>query len=198
MYYGILVDYPLLLCPLPVSFGSGGGGSAGGGRGWGFTRVWGKRGSFKFKGAVNLINLNILDNPVKTLWNKGANDITESFFKIIKIPTWGWWPLLIQILPVVKVVTAAFHIKNVARNHVNSSFLQRLPTVKLVWWHFLGLNNNDNTNNSVNSKNIYTLLLSTLNPFTLLTKQTTYILSLWGEYLYFKESLDEAFTGSCY
>ena len=102
-------------------------------------------------------------------------------FKIIKIPTWSWWPLLIQILPVVKVVTATFHIKNVARNHVNSSFLQRLPTVKLVWWHFLGLNNNDNTNNSVNSKNIDTLLLSTQNPFTSLTKQTTYILSLWRE-----------------
>ena len=92
-------------------------------------------------------------------------------FKIIKIPTWSWWPLLIQILPVVKVVTAAFHIKNVARNHVNSSFLQRLPTVKLVWWNFLGLNNNDNTNNSVNSKNIDTLLLSTQNPFTSLTKR---------------------------
>ena len=27
----------------------------------------GKRGLFKFKGAVNLINLNILDKPVKTL-----------------------------------------------------------------------------------------------------------------------------------
>ena len=78
--------------------------------------------------------------------------ISHRGFEIIKIPTWSWWPLLIQILPVVKVVTAAFHIKNVARNHVNSSFLQRLPTVKLVWWHFLGLNNNYNTNNSVNSK----------------------------------------------
>ena len=102
-------------------------------------------------------------------------------FKIIKIPTWIWWPLSIQILPVVTVVTAAFHIKNVARNHVNSSFLQRLPpaTVKLVWWHFLGLNNNDNTINSVNSKNIYTLLLSTQNPDTLLTKQTTYIYFPW-------------------
>ena len=55
--------------------------------------------------------------------------------------------------------------KNVARNHVNSSFFQRLPTVKLVWWHFLGLGNYDNTNNSVNSKNLYILLLvlSTIN-----------------------------------
>ena len=96
-------------------------------------------------------------------------------FKIIKIPTWSWWPLLIQILPVVTVITAAFQIPNVARNHVNSSFPQRLPTVKLVWWHFLGLNNNGNTNNSINSKKTYTLLLSTQNPFTLLTKQTTYI-----------------------
>ena len=116
----------------------------------------------------------------------------------MKIPTWSWWPLVIQILPVVKVVTSAFQIKNVARNHVNSSFLQRLPTVKFVWWHFLGLNNNDNTNNSVNSKNIYTLLLSIQNPDTSLTKQITYVLSLWGEYLYFKESLDEVFSGSCY
>ena len=115
-------------------------------------------------------------------------------FKIIKILTWSWWPWLIQILPVVKVVTAAFHIKNGARNYENSSFLQCLPTVKLVWWNSLGLNNNDNRNNSVNSKNIYTLLLSTHNPDTSLTKQTTYILSLWGEYLYFKESLDEALT----
>ena len=55
MYYGIIVDDPFLLCPLPVSFGSGGGGG-------GVTRVGGK-----FKGAVNLINLNILDKPVKTL-----------------------------------------------------------------------------------------------------------------------------------
>ena len=76
----------------------------------------------KCKGAVNLINLNILDKPVKTLWREGRKT----------------------------------------------------------------------------KKNIYTLLLSTQNPFTLLTKQTTYILSLWGEYLYFKESLDKAFTGSCY
>ena len=134
----------------------------------------------------------------ETLVTQGCKLYHREVFKIIKIPTWSWWPLLIQILPVVKVVTAAFHIKNVARNHVNSSFLQRLPTAKLVWRHFLGLNNNDNTNNSVNSKNIYTLLLSTQNPFTSLTKQTTYILSLWEEYLYFKESLDEAFTGSCY
>ena len=53
--------------------------------------------------------------------------------------------------------------------------------------------NNDNTNNSViNSKNPYILLLvlSTINPDTSLTKQTTNILSLWGEYLYFKGSLD--------
>ena len=106
---------------------------------------------------------------MKTLWHKGANDITGEVFKIIKISTWSWWPLLIQILPVEKVVTAAFHIKNVARNHVHSSFLQRPPTVKLVWWHFLGLNNNGNTNNSVNSK----ILLSTkTDPFTSLTKQT--------------------------
>ena len=83
---------------------------------------------------------------------QGCKWYHREVFKIIKIPTWSWWPLLIQILPVVKVVTAAFHIKNVARNHINSSFLQRLPTVKLVWWHFLGLNINDNTNNSVNSK----------------------------------------------
>ena len=124
-----------------------------------FLGLGGKRDLFKFKSAVNLINLNILDKPLKILWHKGSDDIRE-VFTIIKFPTWSWWPLLIQILPVVKVVTAAFHIKNVARNHVNSSILQRLPTVKLVWWHFLGLNNNDNTNNSVNSKNIYTLLLS--------------------------------------
>ena len=128
-----------------------------------FSGLGGKRGLFKFKGAVNLINLNIVDKPVKTLWHKGANDITQRFLKSSKF---RWWPLLIQISPVVKVVTAAFHIKNVARNHVNSSFLQRLPTVKLVWWHFLGLNNNDNyTNNLVNSKNIYTLLLSTPKSF---------------------------------
>ena len=122
----------------------------------------GKRGLFKFKGAVNLINLNTLDKP-----------ITERFVKSSKLMA-----LVNSNLTCSKVVTAAFHIKNVARNHVNSSFPQRLPTVKLVWWHFLGLNNNDNTNNSVNSKNIYTLLLSTHNPDTSLTKQTTYILSL--------------------
>ena len=137
-----------------------------------FSGLGGKRGLFQFKGVVSLINLNILDKPVKILWHKGANDITERFLKSSKFqPEVG--PLLIQILPVVKVVTAAFHIKNVARNHVNSSLLQRLPTVKLVRWNFLGLNNNENTNNSVNSKNIYTLLLSTQNPFTSLTKQTT-------------------------
>ena len=52
-----------------------------------------------------------------------------------------------------------------ARNHVDSSFLERLPTVKLVYWDFLGLGNYDNTNNSVNSKNLYILLLvlSTIN-----------------------------------
>ena len=50
MYYGILVDDPFLL--LVVEERRGGGG---------------KRGLFKFKGAVNLINLNILDKPVKTL-----------------------------------------------------------------------------------------------------------------------------------
>ena len=86
----------------------------------------------------------------ENLATQGRKLYDREVFKIIKIPTWNWWPLLIQILPVIKVVTAAFHIKNVARNHVNSSFLQRLP--KLVWWHFLGLNNNDKTNNSVNSK----------------------------------------------
>ena len=52
MYHGILVDDPFLLCPLPVSFGNA---------------VGGKEGSFKFKGAVDLINLNILDKSVKTL-----------------------------------------------------------------------------------------------------------------------------------
>ena len=108
------------------------------------------------------------------LVTQGRKWYHREVFKIIKTPTWSWWPSFIQILPVVKVVTAAFHIKNVARNHVYSSFLQRLPTVKLVWWHFLGLNNNDKTNNSVKSKNIYTLLLPTQNPFTSLTKQTTY------------------------
>ena len=49
--------------------------------------VWelgGKRGPFKFKDAVNLINLNILDKPVKTLRHKGANDITERFLKSSK------------------------------------------------------------------------------------------------------------------
>ena len=52
-----------------------------------------------------------------------------------------------------------------ARNHVDSSFLERLPTVKLVYWDFLGLGNYDNTNNSVNAKNLYILLLvlSTIN-----------------------------------
>ena len=39
-----------------------GGGGGGGGR-----RGGGKMGLFQFKGAVNLINLNILDKPVKTL-----------------------------------------------------------------------------------------------------------------------------------
>ena len=58
MYYGILVDDPFLLL-LVVKRG-------GGGVGWG-RRVGGKMGLFKFKGAVNLINLNILDKPVKTL-----------------------------------------------------------------------------------------------------------------------------------
>ena len=43
-------------------FGGGGGGGVGGG-GW----LGGKRGLFKFKGAVKLINLNILDKPVETL-----------------------------------------------------------------------------------------------------------------------------------
>ena len=51
MYYGILVDDPFLLLVV-VERREGGGG---------------KRGLFKFKGAVNLINLNILDKPVKTL-----------------------------------------------------------------------------------------------------------------------------------
>ena len=53
MYYGILVDDPfLLLVVVEREWGGGGGG---------------KRGLSKFKGAVNLINLNILDKPVKTL-----------------------------------------------------------------------------------------------------------------------------------
>ena len=51
MYYGILVDDPFLLLVVVERRGRGGG----------------KRGLFKFKGAVNLINLNILDKPVKTL-----------------------------------------------------------------------------------------------------------------------------------
>ena len=51
MYYGILVDDPFLLLVVVERRGGGGG----------------KRGLFKFKGAVNLINLNILDKPVKTL-----------------------------------------------------------------------------------------------------------------------------------
>ena len=49
--------------------------------------VWelgGKRGLFKFKCAVNLINLNILDKPAKILRHKGANDITERFLKSSK------------------------------------------------------------------------------------------------------------------
>ena len=50
MYYGILVDDPFLLLVVVERRGGGG-----------------KRGLFKFKGAVNLINLNILDKPVKTL-----------------------------------------------------------------------------------------------------------------------------------
>ena len=41
----------------------------------------GKRGLFKFRGVVNLINLNIVDKPVKTL---GANDITRRFLKSSK------------------------------------------------------------------------------------------------------------------
>ena len=57
MHYGILVDDPFLLL-LVVK--------RGGGVGWG-RRVGGKMGLFQFKGAVNLINLNILDKPVKTL-----------------------------------------------------------------------------------------------------------------------------------
>ena len=59
MYYGILVDDPFLLLLMVESGGRGG-------VGWGW-RVGGKRGPFQFKGAVNLINLNILDKPVKTL-----------------------------------------------------------------------------------------------------------------------------------
>ena len=50
MYYGILVDDPFLLLVVVERRGGGG-----------------KRGLFKFKGAVNLINLNILNKPVKTL-----------------------------------------------------------------------------------------------------------------------------------
>ena len=49
-----------------------------------FSGLGGKRGLFKFKGAVNLINLNILDKPVKILWHKGANDITARFLKSSK------------------------------------------------------------------------------------------------------------------
>ena len=49
-----------------------------------FGRLGGKRGPFKFKGAVSLINLNILDKPVKIFWHKGANDITERFLKSSK------------------------------------------------------------------------------------------------------------------
>ena len=41
----------------------------------------GESGLSKFKGAVNLINLNILDKSVKTLCYKSANDITERFLK---------------------------------------------------------------------------------------------------------------------
>ena len=52
MYYGILVDDPFLLLVVVERRGRGGGG---------------KRGLFKFKGAVKIINLNILDKPVKTL-----------------------------------------------------------------------------------------------------------------------------------
>ena len=44
----------------PLFFGGGGGGRKGGGE----VR---ESDLFKFKGAVNLINLNILDKPVKTL-----------------------------------------------------------------------------------------------------------------------------------
>ena len=44
----------------------------------------GKRGLFKCKGAVNLINLNIVNKPVKTFGHKGANDITERFLKSSK------------------------------------------------------------------------------------------------------------------
>ena len=66
MYYGILVDDPFLLLVV-VERGGGGVGAAGMG-----------------SGAVNLINLNILDKSVKTLWHKGANDITERFLKSSK------------------------------------------------------------------------------------------------------------------
>ena len=44
-----------------------------------FLLLVGESGLSKFKGAVNLINLNILDKLVKTLWHKGANDVTERF-----------------------------------------------------------------------------------------------------------------------
>ena len=50
MYYGILVDDPFLLLVVVERRGGG------------------KRGLFKFKGAVNLINLNILNKPVKTFY----------------------------------------------------------------------------------------------------------------------------------
>ena len=40
------------------------------------------------------------------------------------------------------MVTAAIHIEGAAWDYVTSSFLQRLPTVELVWRDTLDLNEN--------------------------------------------------------
>ena len=50
--YGLICGYPYRV---PVV------------KGQTFSGFGGKRGLFKFKGSVNLINLNTLDKPVKTL-----------------------------------------------------------------------------------------------------------------------------------
>ena len=44
------------------------------------------------------------------------------------------------------MVIAAIHIEGAAWNHVASSFLQRLPTVELVWRDTLDLNGNTDIN----------------------------------------------------
>ena len=82
----------------------------------------------QFKGAVNLINLKI-DKPVKTLWHIGQMILQCQVFKIIKIPMLK--TLVNSSLTCSKtVVTAASRVKNIAGNHVNSSFPSRVTNSK--------------------------------------------------------------------